>query len=175
MISRGTLRFDYHRSVAPMMWVLVALAGIELLVAHFLLALWWPRVALLVSALTLPAVLWLIGLIMSFKRLPVLIVEGHLIMRAGRLREHRIPFDVIAGFREHWTAAELKARGISNLALIAYPNIWIDLTEPIAGRRGTTSAVAHRLDDPIAFRSAVENARGRTAAAETVTAAASEK
>lgn len=163
-MSPETLRFDYHRSVAPMMWVLVALAGTELLVVHFLLALWRPWVALIVSMLTLPAVIWLIGVILSFKRLPVLIEGDRLVIRVGRLRGHCIPLRAIAGFREHWTAAELKARGISNLALIAYPNIWIDLAEPIVGRRGPIRAVAHKLDDPIVFRTALENARGSMAA-----------
>ena len=69
----------------------------------------------------------------------------------------------VAGFRENWTSAELKARGVSNLALIAYPNIWIDLAEPIVGRRGPIRAIAHKFDDPIGFRSAVEGARGELA------------
>jgi hypothetical protein len=156
----GALRFDYHRSVAPMMWVLVALSGIELLVVHFLLALWRPWVALVVSGLTLSGIVWLAGAVASFRRLPVLIEDQALVMRAGRLRAFRIPLGAVAGFREQWTAAELKARDVSNLALIAYPNIWVDLAEPVAGRRGPIRAVAHRLDDPAAFRTALETARG---------------
>lgn len=149
------LRFDYHRSVAPMMWVLVTLSGIELLVVHFLLALWRPWIALAVSVATLAGIAWLIGMIRSFRRLPVLIDGDQLVMRVGRLREIAIPLDRIAGFRETWTAADLKTRGVSNLALIAYPNIWIDLTDPVAGRRGPIHAVAHKLDNPASFRTAV--------------------
>ena len=157
---RETLRFDYHRSVAPMMWVLVTLSGIELLVVHFLLALWRPWVALVVSVVTLAGIAWLIGVIRSFRILPVLIDGDQLVMRAGRLRALPIPLDRIAGFRETWTATDLKARDVANLALIAYPNIWIDLTEPVAGRR-PVRAVAHKLDDPIAFRTALDRARAR--------------
>ena len=149
------LRFGYYRSVAPMMWVLVALAGTELLVVHFLLALWRPWIALLVSALTVPAIVWLVLTIGSFKHLPVLIEGDRLVMRTGRLHCIDVPITSVAGFRETWTAAELKARGVSNLALIAWPNIWIDLAGPVSGRRGPIHSVAHKLDDPAAFRTAI--------------------
>lgn len=150
------LAFSYHRSIAPMMWVFVGLASTELVVVHFLLALWRYDVALVVSALTLPTLLWLLALIASFRRLPVQLMTDRLIMRIGRLRSIEVPLTRIVGIRSKWSSEDLKANGVANLALIAYPNVLLDLAEPVTTRRGAVSAVAHTLDDPASFRSALE-------------------
>ena len=148
--------FPYHRSLAPMMGVFLALASIELVVVHLLVALWRPWVALLLSLFSLATIAWLVALIRSFKRLPVRIADGTLIMRAGNLHRVDIPLADIAGLRSAWDAASLKQRDVLNLAMIAYPNIVIDLRRPIRlGRRREIRAVAHRFDDPVAFAQAI--------------------
>lgn len=143
--------FAYARSVAPMMWVLVAIASVELLVTHLLVALLvgWT-VALILSALTLASVIWLVAMIASMRRLPVVLDDRTLTMRAGSLREVVVPLERVAGLRESWDAAAVKERSVRNLALISYPNVVVDLKAPLADRRGTR-AIAHRLDDPDAF------------------------
>jgi hypothetical protein len=146
--------FHYHRSIAPMMWVFFGFASVELVVVHALLSHWYPTLALVLSALTLASILWLIGAIRSFKRLPVLIDVDTLVMRVGWLKSFRVPLADIAGRRESWTGEELNTRRVANLALIAWPNIWIDLARP-QGRREIT-AIAHKLDDPEKFRAAVD-------------------
>lgn len=156
MVNGAVLRFHYHCSIAPMMWVLVALSSLELVVVHFLLALWQPWVAVTASILTLASIVWIVRLILSFRRLPVLIEGDELVMRAGWLREHRVPLGRIAGLRDTWTADELKQRHVSNLALIAYPNVWLDLDQAVPGRRASITAIAHKLDDPASFRLAVQ-------------------
>jgi hypothetical protein len=49
----------------------------------------------------------------------------------------------------------LKSRSVLNLALIAYPNVIVDLKSPVLTGRGrftrSISAVAHKFDDPAAF------------------------
>lgn len=145
-----------------MLWMLVALMAMELIVVHALVAIWWPRVALLLSAVSLASLAWLIRAIMSFRHAPVLVEDGRLVMRTGTLRRIDVPVGAIRGVRaEGWTAAEMKARGVANLALIAFPNVVIDLDTPIATRRGTITAVAHRLDDPVAFAAALDALRPR--------------
>lgn len=47
----------------------------------------------------------------------------------------------------------MKQRSVLNLALLAYPNLVVDLVAPLPGRRGITTIV-HRLDDPAAFAAA---------------------
>lgn len=143
-------RFFYHRAVAPMLWVLVLLGCGELVVVHLLLALWHPAVALVVSLLTTPMLVWLVLGIRAMKRRPVLIECGRLVMRVGTIRSVEVPLAQVAGLRDSWNAAELKDRRVLNLALVAYPNIVVELNAPLPGKRGIV-AIAHRLDDPKAF------------------------
>lgn len=153
-------RFFYHRAVAPMLWVLVLLGCGELIVVHLLLALWHPRVALAISLLTLPALVWLVVGICAMSRRPVLIERDRLVMRVGTIRSVAVPLTQIAGLRTSWTGAEIKDRRVSNMALVAYPNIVVDLAAPLPGRRGIV-AIAHRLDDPRAFAAALGQSLGR--------------
>jgi hypothetical protein len=51
-----------------MMWVFVGLAGLELVVMHFLAALWDWGVALALSLVSLGSILWLSCVIRSFRR-----------------------------------------------------------------------------------------------------------
>lgn len=148
-------RFPYHRSLAPLLWVLFGLSLVEMAVVHALLAVWWPKVAIALSIVSVAGMLWLVRLIRSFRRLPVLVADGVLTMRAGRLLSIAIPVAAISGLRGDWSAKTLKARGILNLGLLAYPNIVIDLTTTIMTtglRARPVRVVAHRLDDPEAFR-----------------------
>jgi hypothetical protein len=89
-----TRSFAYHRSIAPMMWVLVGLSGVELMVVHLLLAAWYPRAAVVAAALNAGGMLWLMAIIRSFRRLPVTLDDRQLLMRAGapeigRRRHHQ--------------------------------------------------------------------------------------
>lgn len=168
--SGPTAAFSYHRSVAPMLWVFVALASTELLVVHALLSHWFPQTALVLSGLSLATVIWLVAAIRSFRRLPVLIEADALTMRVGLLKSYRVPLADIVGLRESWTAEELKARQVANLALIAWPNIWIDLAGSV-GRRGVT-AIAHKLDEAAAFKAALNERLPRAAPVISATAGA---
>ena len=141
-----------------MMWVFVCVAGVELVVVHLLVALWRPRVAAGLSVLTGAGVLWLIGVIRSFRRLPVLIKDDRLVMRVGTLARIDVPLAQVAGLRESWDAAALKRSGVRKLSLIAWPDIVVDIDPPLPGRRGPVRAVAHRLDDPAGFARALARA-----------------
>ncbi|MEG3165956.1 hypothetical protein U1701_15265 [Sphingomonas sp. PB2P19] len=145
-----------------MMWVLVALCSIELIVDHLVLMHWYPGVAAILSVATLSGLVWLVRVILSFRRLPVLLTEDRIVMRVGTLREVVVPLASVKALPTDWTAESLKARGVVNLALIAYPNIVIELDPPIVGERRTITTVAHRLDDPAAFTAAL-NAVGAAA------------
>ena len=146
-------RFSYHRSVAPILWAFVALASLELVVVHLLVALLWSRIAALaVSIVTLASVGWLVSTIASMKRLPVTLDGRTLVMRVGTLRTIVVPVHDVAGLRTSWDPMVLKAPGVRNLALIAYPNILVDLAAPVGG----VVAIAHRLDDPTGFAAAID-------------------
>lgn len=149
----------YHRSLAPMMWVFAVLAGLELVIVHFLLALWDWRVALVVTLVSLAGVIWLIRAIRSFRTLPVVIDGDRVLFRAGHIAAFETPAANIAAARTQWAGPEVKQRDVLNLGLIAYPNVLVELAEPVQRRRKAIRAVAHRFDDPAAFIAALEAAR----------------
>jgi hypothetical protein len=149
------MQFPYHRSIAPMLWVFVALASIELIVAHMMLSFWKPWVAMVASTLSLVTMAWVVRLVLSFKTLPVEADDTRLMMRVGAFRSVSVTLDNIEKIRSSWPPEDLRNRAVWNLAMIAYPNVIVDLIHPVEvtdlrGRR-TISAIAHRLDDPRAF------------------------
>ena len=79
-------------------------------------------------------------------------------LRAGRLKAVDVPLDQIAEIRTQWVGEELKARDAVNLALIAYPNIVVELRSPIRARRRLIQRIGHRFDDPSAFQAAPTDA-----------------
>ncbi|MCI4589203.1 hypothetical protein MOK15_03685 [Sphingobium sp. BYY-5] len=147
--------FSYHHATAPMMWVLFGLMGIEAAVLHFCVALWKPWLALLLSLFSLSAMAWLIIFIRSLTHCPVLLSDDGLSWRCGNVRRIDVPVAQIAGIRYDWDGALIKARDTFNGALVAYPNIVIDLREPVALGRRKIRRLAHKLDDPQAFVAAL--------------------
>ncbi|MEG3122847.1 hypothetical protein [Sphingomonas sp. GB1N7] len=151
------MEFAYHRSLGPMIGVLLGIAIVEMCVVHLVVAALWGWIAaVIVGVIDLSLVVWLVALLRSFKRLPVTIVGGVLKMQAGSLRSVTIPVGQIAGLRKSWDAAAIKDRGVLNLALASWPSVVVDLREPIVMRRGrAVKAIAHKLDDPAAFHAAI--------------------
>lgn len=151
------MEFAYHRSLGPMIGVLLGIAIVEMCVVHLVVvALFGWTVALVVVVLDLSLVIGLALLLRSFRRLPVTIADGVLTLRAGLLKSVVVPVGQIAGLRASWDAAALKQRGVVNLALVSWPSAVIDLDPPVLTRRGRqVHAVAHKLDDPAAFHAAI--------------------
>lgn len=149
----------YHRSLAPLMWVFAALAGLELVIVHFLLALWDWRVALAVTLVSLAGVAWLVRAIRSFRTLPVTLDGERVTFQAGHIARLDTAVANISAVRTQWAGPELKQRGVLNLGLIAYPNVLVEFVEPVQRRHKAIRAVAHRFDDPAAFIAALEAAR----------------
>ncbi len=143
--------FSYTQGIAPMMWTFVAIAGVELVIVHFLLSFWSSVAALLLSAVTLAGIAWLVTGITSFARNPVTLDDRDLVMRVGTLKRVIVPVGNIVGLGE---VAGTDRKAMLNLALIAHPNIVVTLRDPI-GRRGRIRAIGHRLDDPGAFAAAI--------------------
>ena len=153
----GIARFTYHRSVGPMVGVLLGLAIVEALVVHLVVfAAWGWTVAAVLGTIELSAIVTLVRLLRSFKRRPVTIEGTRVTLHAGYLRHVDIDADNIAALRSDFDRAAIKRGDVANLALIAWPNVLIDLHHPIeVRRRRIISHVAHRLDDPAAFHAAI--------------------
>ena len=154
-VSPGVRFFSYHRAVAPMMWVLLGLVGIEAAVTHGLVALWNGRVALILSGISLGVAIWLARYILSFETHPVRLTPLELVWRAGHLRAVTVPITQVRARREHWTLASIR-QGAFNAALIAHPNIVLELDPPVRKGRRTIRYLAHRLDDPQGFNVALD-------------------
>ena len=159
------LAFAYHRSLAPMMWFLVLLAGLELMVVHLLISLLWSwEVAAVLSVLTVLTMLWLVRLIRSFRRLPVLVGDREIVLRTGTLQVVRLTPSAIKGIRSSWPSGFLNDRAVLNLALLSHPNLVIDLVKPIETsgvRKRAITSIAHRLDDPGGFSTAIAGLRAQ--------------
>lgn len=151
-----TLSFSYRNGIASMMWMLIGISAVEALAVHFLIWFWSPLVAGTLTLLTIGGIAWLVLLLLSFKRLPVTVGADGVTMRLGTLRGVHVPAGQVAALRGNFTSDEVKERGVLNLALIAYPNVLLDLDPPLAGKRGRIRSIAHRLDNPAAFAAAVE-------------------
>ncbi|MDX5985010.1 hypothetical protein [Sphingomonas echinoides] len=149
--------FAYHRSLGPMIGVLLGIAIVEMCVVHLVVGtLFGWAVALGVGVLDLSLVLGLILVLRSLRRLPVTLTGGVLTMRAGVLKSVTVPTRQIAGLRATWDAAALKESGVLNLALASWPSVVVDLHPPVLTRRGKPiHAIAHKLDDPAAFHAAI--------------------
>lgn len=155
--------FAYHRGIAPMLWVLIGLSSIELIMVHFLLAFWSVGVAAVASILTGAAIMWLVHVVRSMRRLPVVLTGERLILRVGTLRRFDVDRSNVAGLRLSWSSRAERAKSVANLALIAYPNVFVDLKAPVTGYRlGRPihiTSIAHRLDDLPGFVAAIEQGR----------------
>jgi hypothetical protein len=154
MTQASAHTFANHRGVVPMLWVIVVLAGCELVGAHLLLALWSPMAAWVLSALTLAGVVWLVRWIASWKRLPHELTDDRLRLHVGSLRHLDVPLAAIARITGEIPPGILRAPGTRNLVPMAHPNRLIELHAPLPGRR-PTRRIAIRLDDPAAFDAAV--------------------
>jgi hypothetical protein len=145
------MTFAYHKSLAPMMCVVVALMAIELIIVHILVAIWFPIFALILSVLSLAMIIWFVMIILSFKTLPVCVRGHELHLYAGKLRFVTIPIAQIEGELQGWSGDDLQSATVMNLALIAYPNIMIGLKNSVKvctfGRTRMITAVAHKFDD----------------------------
>ncbi|MEH3048014.1 hypothetical protein [Sphingomonas adhaesiva] len=149
-----THSFSSRRGIAPMLWVLLALCAIEATVTHFLLAHWWPRVAIALSLVTVATFVWVARGIAGIATHPSTIDAQGVTLRTGRLAAVTIPHAQIAGAR--CTETPRRTPGVLNLALVAQANVLIACDPPLERRGRRLHAVAHRLDDAPAFVAALE-------------------
>jgi hypothetical protein len=160
LAGQGTATFGYSRALAPLLWVFASIMALELVLMHLLVSALGSQVAaLILSAISLAALVWTIHFIRSLQRCPVLVDEEGVTMRVGGLGTVRVPAAHISGLRCSWQREELKQRGVLNYALINYPNVMLELDPPLSTRRRTLVAIAHRLDDPAGFTAAITRLR----------------
>jgi hypothetical protein len=154
------MTFSYRRNLVPMLGVFIALAVLETGVVHILVAAWWGLTAAIVCGLVdLSLVVTLVALLRSIGRRPITLEGRQLTLHTGFLRRVEVDVGNIGGFRTQWSNADLKAPGVLNMGLIAWPNTVFDLERQVEHKGKRITAVAHSLDDPAGFRTAIDAAR----------------
>ncbi|PZQ22040.1 MAG: hypothetical protein DI569_09650 [Sphingopyxis macrogoltabida] len=154
--------FGNHRGVVPLLWAFFGLATIEMLAVHLFVALRWPLIGWPLSIASFLSIVWLIGWIRSWQRLPHELHADVLRLHMGSLRSLDVPIDAIAAIEKDPSSERLKAAGARSLVALAHPNRLLVLNRAVGARR-PCRAVAIRLDDPAAFDAAMD-AAGRTRA-----------
>lgn len=82
----GAVAFFYHRSLQPVLWGLLSASLLETAVLHLLLArLWSVQGSLLLLVVSVLGLIWLIGLINSLAKLPILVTSNGVRVRCGLL------------------------------------------------------------------------------------------
>lgn len=158
-IPAGAQGFAYHRHLQPMMIALLVISCIEITVTHLLVAHWSRTAALVMFVISDVSLLYLIGLIRSLRLSPVLLTETGVRLRAGLLVDRTIPYAAIAAVTANPDGETVRAPDSWNIALLAWPNMLIRLSEPLPPRsrwrRDPVRAVALRLDEPGPFLDAL--------------------
>lgn len=150
---RAVTAFANHRAVEPLLWVLAALALLELGLVHLFVALKWPHAAWPLTAASALGVVALVRGIVSWRRCPHELDDRELRLRIGSLRTIAVPLASIASVEPISDSRSVKAPGVRSLVPLAMPNRLVRLASPLPDRRGTT-ALAVRVDDPAAFDAA---------------------
>lgn len=155
-VPPGARAFAYHRHLAPMCAALLILSAIEMATYHLLLAHWSRTGAVVMFVLSDVGFVYLLGLIKSFRFLPVLLMRDGVRVRAGFLIDRFVPLEAIASVDSDVRGDEMRDPATLNAALLAWPNVVLRLRAPLAARRSwrrrpQVVRVAFRLDEPEAF------------------------
>jgi hypothetical protein len=153
--------FEVDPSASAIMIGLILVMAVETPALHFLLAQWSPRLAWVLTSLSVYSILWVIGDLRAMRRRPVLVDDQRLLVRVG-LRCHAVI--------DRRAIASVQAppdRGISwhepgriNASRPATPNVVVVLQRPtiVTGMFGIRRAVTRlglRLSQPARFRDAI--------------------
>ncbi len=165
-VPEGARGFAYHRYLTPMLATLIALQVIELGVVHLLLMLWNPVVAWFAFTLTLAGLLWFIALTKSLRLMPVLVAKDYVRVRVGAPVDFRLPMHAIAAVGETFDAETLKCKATFDGTILSSPNMTLRLNRAVPmprlfGGDRMVDRIALRLDDPAAFRAAIDEAMRR--------------
>lgn len=148
--------FAYHKHLTPMCATLLILSAIEIAVYHLLVGHWSRTATLVMFVLSDVGFVYLVGLIKSFRFRPVLLTPEGVRVRAGFLIDQLVPLDAIVAVEGGFTGEDVRDPAALNAALLAWPNIMLQLNCPLNRRsllkkRGPAIRVAFRLDDPGPF------------------------
>jgi hypothetical protein len=170
----GSVPFSYAAGAAPILWVFVGMSAVEIPILHLLLpAGWWRVLALVLGAWGL---LWMIGLLATFKMHPHEAGDPGIRIRNGTGVDFSVPWSAVEAVSSHRKSLE-KSRTVQvaetalgpvlQIVVASQTNVAIRLREPLAVpvRRSPGPVVEIRIyaDDPPGFVAAAKDRLARTA------------
>ncbi len=154
-IPTGSRAYAYHRHLAPICAALLTLSLIEAAVYHLLVSHWSRTAAYIMFVFSDVGLIYLVGLIKSFRFRPILIEATGVRVRAGILIDQLIAIDSIVSIETSFDAEAVRDPATLNAALLAWPNVLLRLNTPhprrSLRRRPPCLTIAFRLDDPEPF------------------------
>ncbi|QNE31847.1 hypothetical protein F1C10_07810 [Sphingomonas sp. NBWT7] len=155
-VPPGSCAFGYHRHLAPISIALLVLSSIEIGVGHLVLMHFSRTAALVLMGISLFGLIYLVGLIKSFRYRPILLGPTTLRVRAGFLIDVDVPHAVIASVDTGIAGEVVRAPGTLNAALLAWPNVVLHVDPPVWRHRALRTPrsydrIAFRVDDPAPF------------------------
>jgi hypothetical protein len=166
-VPPGAGAFSYHRSLRPILIALIAAMVLETVAVHvgvfFLVS---RTLAWVLLTLSLLGLVWLLGLVNSVAKLPILVTETGVRVRAGLLIDQWLPVAQVAGVRTGLNFGDLKRPEVLRASLVVYPNVLIELSSPLRLGRGDrareVTLVAVHPDDAAGFAAAIKALNGQS-------------
>lgn len=175
-IPRDAVAFTYVSPVAALLWVFVVVSAVELVTLHLLLP--WETVRLIADILGVWGLVWMLGMLASFRVYRHLVSDSGLRVRSGVSFDFTVPWDAVATIavrergRDKSRALQIDrdADGtVLNVVIGSRTNVDVTLGRPLVVplRKGDESATEIRLyaDDA---RELVSRARERIAATDAI-------
>jgi hypothetical protein len=157
-VPSGAAPFAHVGAVAAIHWVFVSVSAIELVALHLLLP--WESVRIVVDILSAWGLVWMLGMLASFKVYPHLVTESGIRVRRGVSTDLTVPWDAIAtiGMRER---SRDKSRALQldrtddgsvlNVVMASRTNVDLTLRRPLVvplrGRAESVTALRLYADD----------------------------
>ena len=158
-VGQADTPFSAHRTsgFGAMLTTLAGLSVVEMAAAHLVVSQWWPRVAWLLTGLSIYSLLWLLAHGQAVRRRPVLLTATTLVVRVGF--GWRVAIPVAQVWRvQNLTDVPPAAPGLLNAArlLLTPPNLLLTLAAPqrvrgLYGRQRLVRRLAIYVDEPAAL------------------------
>lgn len=149
--------FANHRTVVPMLWAFFGLAVLEFCAVHLLVTLKWPSVGWPLTIVSGASIIWLVGWIRSWPRLPHRLEGSNLVLNLGSLRSVSVPLDRIVDWGPASSLEEIRQSGTRRFTVLAAPNRFVKVDSDVRGI-GKARAIAFNVDDPSRFDAAMKAA-----------------
>lgn len=165
MVEPGALELPYIKAIRTILWVFVGLSALEVPIMDLILRPWpWIRYPFLVLGIW--GVVYMIGFVAAYEKLPHTLTDDALTLRAGPLAEYRIPRELISGLKLDQQSYESnKSRQVLGnrfaLLMAGSTSVTVELSSSIPiehrGQVHQIDSVSFYLDDPAPLRQALKS------------------